>query len=289
MTVNPADTTPVDTSDALNDEQPAASADVSVESAQDPSIETGRVGGQLSDADDADEWESTSTLSLFEGDEGGLLFAQRQALVQLVRNPFISAQTHPREWRALIENPGPIRSRLNDMFMVLELDTQREVAFKRQATPEGGGRRFPTLFYDQAWQREETIVLVFLRMRFHTEQAAGDGRAFTDRDDIHDYVAQFRPAHATDKAADRGRVERAIDKIYKTGLLLGRKTADRFEIARAIEVLIPLDTLTDLLAWLRGETGADASPGPTTPNPTDPGSVVDSVDGADGGQQEDRR
>jgi hypothetical protein len=208
-------------------------------------------------------------------------------LVQLVRNPFISAQTHPREWRALIENPSPIRSRLNDMFMLLELDTQREVAFKRQATAEGGGRRFPTLFYDQAWQREETIVLVFLRMRFHTEHAAGDGRAFADRDDIHDYVAQFRPAHATDKAADRGRVERAIDKIYKTGLLLGRKTADRFEIARAIEVLMPLDTLTDLLAWLRGETGADASSEPTTPDHTDAGSTV--VDSTGSGPREAQR
>jgi hypothetical protein len=143
------------------------------------------------------------------------------------------------------------------MFMVVELDTEREVAFTRQAVPEGGGRRFPTLFYDQAWPREETVVLLFLRMRFHTEQAATNGRAFVNRDDIHEYVARFRPAHATDRAADRGRVERAIDKVYKTGLLMGRKTGERFEIAKAIEVVMPQAKLTELLAWLRQENGTD--------------------------------
>jgi hypothetical protein len=221
------------------------------------SSDRGRIGEEFPDLDESNnELDSTSTLSLFEGDDGGLMFAQRQALVQLVKEPFISAQTHPREWRALVSNPRPIRSRLNDMFMILELDTQREVAFKRQAVPEGGGRRFPTLFYDRAWPREETIVLLFLRTRFHTEQAAGNGRAFADRDDIHDYLARFRPAHATDKAADRGRVERAIDNVYKTGLLIGRKTAARFEIARAIEVVMPLAKLTELLAWLRQQNGS---------------------------------
>ncbi|MGW4489011.1 DUF4194 domain-containing protein [Amycolatopsis sp. NPDC004368] len=216
------------------------------------------IGEEFPDLDNTDEdSESTSTLALFEGDEGGLMFAQRRALVQLVKEPFISAQTHEREWRALVANPRPISSRLNDMFMILELDLQREVAFKRQATPEGGGRRFPTLFYDHAWPREETIVLLFLRTRFHTEQAAGNGRAFVDRDDIHEYLSHFRPASATDKAADRARVERAIEKVYKTGLLIGRKTATRFEIARAIEVVMPMTKLTELLAWLRQENGND--------------------------------
>lgn len=230
------------------------------DSLQDTSVvldDRARVGEEFPDLDDDEERESTSTLSLFEGDEGGLLFTQRRALVHLVKEPFVSAQTHPREWRALISNPRPIRSRLNDLFMTLELDSEREVAFTRQAAPEGGGRSFPTMFYDQAWPREETVVLLCLRVRFHTEQAAGNGRAFINRDDIHDYVARFRPAHATDKAADHTRVERAIDKVYKTGLLIGRKTADRFEIARAIEVVMPLPKLNDLLSWLRQENGTD--------------------------------
>ncbi|MGM1058922.1 DUF4194 domain-containing protein [Saccharothrix sp. Mg75] len=243
-----------------------------------------RLGEQFPDLeDDGEDREPTSTLSLFEGDEGGLLLAQRQVLVHLVKEPFISAQTHPRDWRMLVGNPRPIRSRLNDMFMVLELDLQREVAFTRQASPEGGGRRFPTLFHDQAWTREETIVLVCLRLRCHTEQAAGNGRVFIDREDVHDYVARFRPPHATDEAADRGRVERALERIYRTGLLIGRKAGQRFEIARAVEVVMPLARLTELLAWLRQQNGTgqpvpDASGQPVhTAGQGDDGTVVEGL------------
>ncbi len=45
-----------------------------------------------------DDRESSFTLSLFEGDEGGLLLDQRKALVSLMKNRFISARTHPKEW-----------------------------------------------------------------------------------------------------------------------------------------------------------------------------------------------
>ncbi len=40
--------------------------------------------------------------------------------------------------------------------------------------------------------------------------------------------------------------------MFKTGLLIGPSTGDRFEISNAIEVLLPLEKLTELLAWMRG-------------------------------------
>src|SRR5690606_33974936 len=105
-----------------------------------------------------------ASVSLFEGDEGGLEFSQRQALVTLLKQRFISARTHPRDWQVLVEHERVLRSRLNDLFLDLAVDRTREVAWKRQATPETGGR-FPTLLHDSAWSREETIVLVHLRDR----------------------------------------------------------------------------------------------------------------------------
>ena len=72
------------------------------------------------------------------------------------------------------------------------MDRDREVAWKRQATSETGSR-FPTLLYDAAWSREETLVLVHLRDRLRAGLAGGDARVFIDREDIVDYVASFRP------------------------------------------------------------------------------------------------
>ena len=62
------------------------------------------------DPDDP-ERETTTSVSLFEGDEGGLEYAERRALVTLLKQRFISARTHPKDWHALTENERLIRSR----------------------------------------------------------------------------------------------------------------------------------------------------------------------------------
>lgn len=219
---------------------------------------------ELAALDEDLDREPTSTLALFEGDEGSLEVAQRRALVVLIKQRFISNRTHPKEWAALIANPRPIRARLNDLFLELVLDAEREVAYKRQIAPEGGGRPFPTLLYDAPWGREETLALVYLRTRHRNEQAAGADRAFVDRADIEEFIGQHRPVHATDISGDAKKARNAVDNIFKTGLLIGASTGDRFEISNAIEVLLPLEKLTELLAWIRAqnETGEDC-PEPT--------------------------
>ena len=85
-----------------------------------------------------DELLDEHSVSLFEGDEGGLEYAQRRALVTLLKQRFISARTHPRDWQVLVEHERLLRSRLNDLFLDLQVDRAREVAWKRQATSETG-------------------------------------------------------------------------------------------------------------------------------------------------------
>lgn len=207
------------------------------------------------DPDDADR-EATTSLSLWEGDEGGLEYAQRRALVALVKQRFISARTHPRDWQVLVEHERVLRSRLNDLFLDLQVDRVREVAWKRQAVSETA-HKFPTLLYDAAWSREETLVLVHLRDRFRAGTAAGEERVFVDREDIVDYVASFRPAHATDVSGDEKRARNAVASINKAGLLIGAPGDDRFEISEAVEPLLPLELLQELLAALQRANSAE--------------------------------
>lgn len=224
----------------------------------------------LERGDGADEEvlrEPSSTLALFAGDEGGLDLGQRKALVALLKQRFISASTDGPEWRALVEDPRPIQARLNDLFMELHLDTEREVAYKRQVTPEGGGR-FPTLLHDNAWGREDTLLLVYLRDRFRGEQVAGNDRVYVDRADMLEFIAAARPQRATDQAGDAKRAGKAIETVYKAGLLLGPSAGDRFEIPRAIEVLLSMDKLHELLAWVR-EQNAGSGAGAATDDDDD--------------------
>lgn len=199
------------------------------------------------------------SVSLFEGDEGGLEYAQRHALVTLLKQRFISARTHPRDWQVLVEHERIIRSRLNDLFLDLQVDRGREVAWKRQASAEGGGR-FPTVLYDAAWSREETLVLIHLRDRLRASLSTGDARAFIDRQDILDYVASFRPPHATDVAGDEKRARNAVASINKAGLLISTGSEERFEISEAVEPLLPLELLRELLEALQRANGDDAAP-----------------------------
>jgi hypothetical protein len=205
------------------------------------------------------------SVSLFEGDEGGLEYSQRHALVTLLKQRFISARTHPRDWQVLVEHERVLRSRLNDLFIDLAVDRSREVAWKRQATPETGSR-FPTLLHDAALSREETLVLVHLRDRLRAGLSSGEARVFIDREDIVEYVASFRPAHATDEAGDEKRARNAVASIVKAGLLIGTAAEDRYEISEAVEPLLPLELLQELLDALQRANGSEPA---TEPEPAD--------------------
>lgn len=206
--------------------------------------------------DDLDLMDDETSVSLFEGDEGGLEFAQRHALVTLLKQRFISARTHPRDWQVLVEHERVLRSRLNDLFLDLAVDPAREVAWKRQAVSETASR-FPTLLHDTAWTREETLVLVHLRDRLRAGLAGGDARVFVDRDDVLDYVASYRPPHATDEAGDEKRARNAVTSIVKAGLLIPTGSEDRFEVSEAVEPLLPLELLQELLEALQKANRAE--------------------------------
>ncbi|ANH39230.1 hypothetical protein I601_2814 [Nocardioides dokdonensis FR1436] len=200
------------------------------------------------------------SVSLFEGDEGGLDLGQRHALVSLLKQRFISARTHPRDWQVLVEHERLLRSRLNDLFLDLAIDRVREVAWKRQALSETGSR-FPTLLYDAAWSREETLVLIHLRDRLRSGLAGGDTRVHVDREDVVEYVASFRPPHATDESGDEKRARNAVVSIVKAGLLIGAAGDDRYEISEAVEPLLPLEVLQQLLESLQRANGTEPAPG----------------------------
>jgi hypothetical protein len=199
--------------------------------------------------------EDGSTLALFEGDTGGLSLAQRRALVVLLKNRFISAAQHPAEWRVIREDSAPIKSRLNDLFLDLHVDLTYEVAFKRQAVSESGGREFPTLLLDTQYTREETILLVFLRQRFQSERASGHDDVTVERDDLVTHVASFRPAHATNRAGDESRATNAVDNLVKAKVLSKTNDASRLRVSPVIAVLLPLPRLHELWEWLKQENG----------------------------------
>lgn len=211
-----------------------------------------------------DEQPGASSIALFSGDAGGLTFDQRRCLVRLLKERYISKDSQPDLWRILIRDEETLRSRLNDLFLVLHIDPESEVAYKRQAVPDDSGKRFPTLLHDTPYNREETILLVHLRERLQRERAAGAEEVLVDAEELLDRVAEFRPADATDIAAEVRRATNAIEALKKAGVLHAKGETDRFSISPVLDSLMPLTRLKELLEWLRAEVDPPTTPAAVT-------------------------
>lgn len=215
--------------------------------------------GEAYDRGLEENFDETST-SLFEGDQGTLTYEQRKTLVTVLKHRYISAAEQPREWQTLLDAREKISVALHNMFLDLHIDEQYLVAFKRQAQPDGDSR-FPTLLHDVAYNREDTILLIFLRQRFSSERAAGRDTVIVDQKELIDAIAQFRPAHATDHAGDARRAEQAIERVRKTGLLAWTPDHEQLRISPVIEVLLPVNRLAELMEWFVDQNHpGDAAP-----------------------------
>lgn len=221
----------------------------------------------VSEAPSEDAYEETS-LALFEGDTSTLYPEQRRLLHALLKHRYISADAHPDEWATLTTSRDLVRSRLHDLYLDLYVDETYGIAFKRQARSETGDA-LPTLLRDVAHTKEETIVLMLLRQRFFTQQQEGDSHVFVDRQTLLDEVAGMRPEAATHRAMDHKRALKAIESLVSAGVLLKTPDVDRFRISPIIEVLLPVDRLKVLLAWLEGQNAGDVSPAEPVDDPSD--------------------
>lgn len=217
-----------------------------------PVDETDPEGSDPLEQDRLDERDDSS-FALFEGDEGRLDEPQRRALVALLRHTYVSARTHTDEWRAITDGEHQLRSRLNDLFLELHVDRDREVAWKRQARSESQRRSFPTLLRDVPYTREETIVLVYLRMRLRADTRPGLDQVVVDRSEILGHVSGFLPA-TTDRTRDESRVAKAVERLVTARILIRTTDPDRFRVASVVEVLLPLEQLRELDRWLRDAT-----------------------------------
>ncbi len=204
-------------------------------------------------AEDAEA--DVQSLSMFEDDASEMYPEQRRCLHALLKNRYISAERHPEHWAVLMSNLPLIKSRLNELFLELEVNRSYQVAFKRQATTDTGDS-LPSLLQDVSHRKEETIVMMYLRRRFFTQQQEGEDYVFIDRVAILEEVADMRPENNTHRAMDRKRAEGAIESLAKAGVLLRTGDPDRFRISPIIDVLLPIERQRALWAWLLTQNGS---------------------------------
>jgi hypothetical protein len=233
----------------------------------------------LDEADGADHdgsWDDLERMldddgpqALFEGDCGQLALEVRRTFVSLLKKRYISAERHPQDWRVLTENRSLLESRFNDIFLQLVVSPDYEVAYKRQASPDGGGV-FPTVLHDTTYNREQTILMVHLRAVFRSKRASGEDVVFVDADDLVQEIGNYRPASNTNHVNDEKASRRAVEALVTSDILLKSSEDDRYRISPIIEVLLPVNRVQELYESLvRTRSGGHGTGGDDAPDEED--------------------
>lgn len=204
--------------------------------------------------------------ALFPGDTGVLPLKVRQALVRLLKGPYIDGGRDEKLWTVLLDNQVILRSRLSELFLALQLDHERKIAVLRPVDPDaiGAGARSSILRQQRALSRVETIVLLRLRLLLDRHVTAQTDPTVT-REEISDLVAHYQPAGQQDALRDSDVVTRAISKLLARQLLLPTGLEDVYAISNALPLALPFENIGDIPAQIEALVAASTDQSGTEP------------------------
>ena len=204
--------------------------------------------------------------ALFPGDTGVLPMKVRQALVKLLKGPYIDGGRDEKLWTTLLDNQLILRSRLSELFLTLQLDHERKVAVLRPVDPEaiGGSTRSSILRQQRALSRVETIVLLRLRLLLDRHVTAQTDPTIT-REEIAELVAHYQPSGQQDALRDSDVVNRAITKLLARQLLLTTGLDEVYTISNALPLALPFENIGDIPAQIEALVAASTDQSGTEP------------------------
>jgi len=184
-----------------------------------------------------------------------LPLAGRKALVTLLTHRFVSRSRQGEAWAALIAYEPEIRARLDEMFLVLIVDHEYEVAFKRQS----GQDDVPILLRrEKPMSRDASLLLVFLR-REHAFSDAHDESVVVSRHQIAEFLDRYHDDASHDEIRSMRRVDAAIAAMVTRDLLEPEPDDPAlFVVAPAIVPLVTAEQLAHLERVFLEAAGADA-------------------------------
>ncbi len=200
------------------------------------------------------------TEALFPGDRGVLEPDVRRVLTRLLQRRFLQAERNRDDWTVLLDNQPLIESRLADVFIRLVVDTSRGVAYKEQVRSDE--LEIPILLKDDAYSREETLTLVYLRVVYQRETTAGEASARVDIEEIEQTVLTYFTEADGNTARRQKAIRRSLERLRSDGIV-EEDSEGRYLITPLVEIVLSSQKMSELTDWLqsRGEARADADNG----------------------------
>ena len=96
-------------------------------------------------------------------------------------------------------------------------------------------------------------MMVALRRHLFAEKQEGGQQVYIDRQVLLNEVAELRPESDTDVVRNDDASTRAVSTLVTNDLLIPTDDNERYQISPAVETLMPMSKLKELLAWLKDE------------------------------------
>jgi hypothetical protein len=202
--------------------------------------------------------------SLFAGDTGSFPLDIRQALVRLLRGPYIDGTVDATLWTTILTHRTSLQQYLSEIFLLLTVDTDRKIAM---LTPAGiDAVHTQPIVARKPLRREETLLA--LRLRMLLDRHAGTGTDVTiTRSGAREILAEHRqPGAVDDKRLDE-QTDASLARLLALKLLLPTELPTEFRVSNALAMALPFDSIEAIPAHLEAldKSAGDDELDPYTP------------------------
>lgn len=185
--------------------------------------------------------------ALFAGDTGSFPLELRQALVRLLRGPYIDGTVDPALWTTILSHAVSLQQYLSEIFLLLSVDADRKIALLTPV-PMDAVHTQP-IVARKPLRREETLLA--LRLRVLLDRHAGSGTDVTvSRSSARDILAEHRqPGTLDDKRLDE-QTDAALARLMGLKLILPTELPGEYRVSNALALALPFDSIEQIPAYL---------------------------------------
>jgi len=185
--------------------------------------------------------------ALFAGDTGAFPFDIRQALVRLLRGPYIDGTADAQLWTTVQTHRASLQQYLSEIFLLLTIDPDRKIAMLTPAQIDAVHTQ--PIVARKPLRREETLLA--LRLRVLLDRHAGTGNDVTiTRAGAREILAEHRqPGTVDDKRLDEV-TDSSLARLLALKLLLPTELGGEYRVSNALALALPFDSIEQIPAYL---------------------------------------
>lgn len=193
---------------------------------------------------------------LFAGDTGSFSLELRQALVRLLRGPYIDGTTDPALWTTILNHAAILQQYLSEIFLLLTIDTERKIALL--APVEIDAVHTQPIVARKPLRREETLLA--LRLRVLLDRHAGTGTDVSiSRAGAREILAEHRqPGTVDDKRLD-DQTDAALARLAGLKLIVPTELEGEYRVSNALALALPFDSIDQIPAYLAALDKSDVA------------------------------